>query len=169
MFRKHSHNALTFCTVAISGYVAISASSQSTVFLTAIRLLVFFLIGAMFNFSPHKFTWVILVTIGLGEMIGEGSLLILNALLISLILFVVLPSGEGGSPPSRPTLPGDYSYGIYIWHWPILQTIFAAEKAIGVTPNWFVSLVIASPLVALVAVASWHLLERPSLLIFKRS
>ena len=165
MFRKQSQSALTFCTVAISSYVAISSAWPSTFVLTALRLLIFFLMGAMFNFSPNNYTWVILIMIGFGEMLGVGTLTILNSLLISLILFMVIPSGE---KLSRFRLPGDYSYGIYIWHWPILQTLFAVEVAIGATPNWLVNLLIAFPLVATVAIASWHLLERPSLLISNR-
>lgn len=166
VFRKYRQVALILFCVAVSTYVALTSTLPSTTLLTVLRLLVFFLMGAMFNFSQRKFTWVILATIGFGEMFGLGSVLILNSLLICLLLFVVFPSGEKFS---KSKLPGDYSYGIYIWHWPILQTVFAVEGAIGSNPSWLVSFIIAFPLVAMIAMISWHLLERPCLLLFNRS
>ena len=166
LFRKHRHRLLILCCVAISILVASTSTLPSSVGLTALRLLTFFLMGAMFNYSHKKFTWIILFAIGFGEMIGFDSHLILNSLLISLFLFVLLPSGE---KRSRSKLPGDYSYGIYIWHWPILQTLFAVEGATGGSRSWYFSFAIAFPLVCLIAIMSWHLLEKPGLLILNRS
>lgn len=165
MSKKHRQGTLIFCCAAISIFVALTSTLPSTIGLTALRLLVFFLIGAMFNFSQRKLTWVILLTIGFGEILGAGTHLILNSLLIGMILFVALPSSEKSS---RSKLPGDYSYGIYIWHWPMLQTVFAFEGALGINPSWLVSLIVAFPLVAIIAIASWHFLEKPCLVLCSR-
>lgn len=53
-------------------------------------------------------------------------------------------------------LPGDYSYGIYVYSFPIQQTI--AWLLPDIEPWAFIALTLA--LVGSVAVASWHLLER---------
>ena len=164
-FRNHNRAALSILCIIVSISVAISSSSASTVGITAIRLLTFFLMGAMFNYTRVRVAWAVLVFIGIGELLGSGSHIVLNSLLISFLLFVVLPSGE---QESKFQLTGDYSYGIYIWHWPILQTVFTLEAFIGVSPSWVVSLGIAFPFVSLIAIASWHLLEKPCLLVLKR-
>jgi len=54
---------------------------------------------------------------------------------------------------------GDYSYGLYIIHWPIAQTLYA--KAPGLNPLLIgcYSLALSLPL----AVLSWHLVEKPCL------
>lgn len=54
---------------------------------------------------------------------------------------------------------GDYSYGVYIYAWPVQQSIIASMP--GITPG---QLSIAASLATLVlAVLSWHLLERKAL------
>jgi peptidoglycan/LPS O-acetylase OafA/YrhL len=55
---------------------------------------------------------------------------------------------------------GDFSYGIYIWHFPVLQTLIALgvfnASAVG-------GLLAATGLVLLAALLSWHLIEKPFL------
>jgi peptidoglycan/LPS O-acetylase OafA/YrhL len=53
---------------------------------------------------------------------------------------------------------GDASYGVYIWAFPVQQTIVGA----GVDNPWAV-IAIATPVVWLLAIASWRLIERPAL------
>lgn len=53
---------------------------------------------------------------------------------------------------------GDASYGVYIWAFPVQQTIVQA----GVDNPWLV-MAIATPVVWLLAIASWRLIERPAL------
>lgn len=55
---------------------------------------------------------------------------------------------------------GDYSYGIYLYGWPIQQMLVALLP--GVTSLW-VHLALALPLVFAFAVFSWHFIERPIL------
>lgn len=50
---------------------------------------------------------------------------------------------------------GDFSYGTYIWHFPILQ--FVASRQWGVP----LSLLAALSLVALATLLSWHVIEKP--------
>ena len=56
-------------------------------------------------------------------------------------------------------LPGDFSYGIYLWGWPAQQVV--ADMVPGAAPevNAGLSMVLAVG----AAVISWYLVERPSL------
>ena len=52
---------------------------------------------------------------------------------------------------------GDFSYGLYIWHFPIIQTIVA----LGIF-NWnpFAAVVLAYAIASIAAILSWHLIEK---------
>ena len=54
---------------------------------------------------------------------------------------------------------GDYSYGVYIYAFPVQQSVVALMP--GVSP--LALLAIALPITVLLAVASWHLVESPAL------
>lgn len=53
---------------------------------------------------------------------------------------------------------GDASYGLYIWAFPVQQTLVQ----VGVDDPW-VMIAVATPVVWLLAIASWRLVERPAL------
>ena len=55
---------------------------------------------------------------------------------------------------------GDLSYGIYIWHFPLIQS-FVALKLFDANP-WF-AFIALSLLVLLLSWLSWHLIEKPFL------
>ncbi len=56
-------------------------------------------------------------------------------------------------------LPGDISYGVYIYGWPVAQMIVHLAPGIGPVALAATSLVATLPF----AIASWHLVERPAL------
>jgi peptidoglycan/LPS O-acetylase OafA/YrhL len=62
-----------------------------------------------------------------------------------------------------PRLPlfsrGDYSYGVYLYGFPVQQSIVAG---LGVS-NPFVLFALTVPVVTLLAIFSWHLVEKPTL------
>ncbi len=60
---------------------------------------------------------------------------------------------------------GDYSYGIYLYHWQIQQALWATT-AIGKT--WLGCLVLSLTITAGVAFTSWHLVEKPALRLRRR-
>jgi peptidoglycan/LPS O-acetylase OafA/YrhL len=62
-------------------------------------------------------------------------------------------------PNWRIKLPGDYSYGIFLWSFPIQQLAAHCFPTLG-PYRFFVLTLIAS---LLVAVPSWHLIEKPAL------
>ena len=59
----------------------------------------------------------------------------------------------------------DYSYGIYIWHYPIIQAVLFLIPGLGP----FEIMVISTPIFILFAGLSWHVIEKPALRLKKRS
>jgi peptidoglycan/LPS O-acetylase OafA/YrhL len=53
----------------------------------------------------------------------------------------------------------DYSYGIYIWHWPLILMLRAALPPVGPYAMCAISILTVLP----VAMLSWHLVEAPAL------
>ncbi|MDR6377328.1 acyltransferase family protein [Paraburkholderia caledonica] len=53
-------------------------------------------------------------------------------------------------------LGGDYSYGVYLFGWPVQQTIIAVFPKLGLAANQALSIVIALA----IAAVSWHIVER---------
>jgi peptidoglycan/LPS O-acetylase OafA/YrhL len=60
----------------------------------------------------------------------------------------------------RLTRLGDASYGVYIWAWPVQQ---ATIELLGGDPSPWAVIAITTPIVWLLAQASWHLVEAPAL------
>ena len=63
-------------------------------------------------------------------------------------------------PLTYPFNKGDYSYGIYLFNFPIQQTIVHFLPNIR---NWWLILLISIPLTILCAALSWRWIEKPSL------
>lgn len=56
-------------------------------------------------------------------------------------------------------LPGDYSFGLYLWGFPVQQIV----ADINPTMNNYLGLLIVIPATLLLAVVSWHLVEQPAI------
>ena len=54
---------------------------------------------------------------------------------------------------------GDYSYGIYVYAFPIQVVLFGTQVGAASIPNFLISTLIVLP----IAIASWHLLEKQAL------
>ncbi len=53
----------------------------------------------------------------------------------------------------------DYSYGVYIWHWPVIIMLRELLPPVGPVPLTLATLAVVLPL----AMLSWHLVELPAL------
>ena len=60
--------------------------------------------------------------------------------------------------------PGDLSYGIYIWAFPVQQTLMWADSSLSPVAL----LLLAGPMTYALAYASWHLVEAPALRLKRR-
>jgi peptidoglycan/LPS O-acetylase OafA/YrhL len=72
--------------------------------------------------------------------------------------------------PRLPVIPvarfGDLSYGLYIYGWPVEETVMWVS---GRHAAWWLVFLIALPAAAAIAFLSWHLVERPMLRLKPRS
>jgi peptidoglycan/LPS O-acetylase OafA/YrhL len=60
--------------------------------------------------------------------------------------------------PKIPVLSGgDYSYGIYLYGWPVQQTIMHYFPAYR---TWYFNLALAAPITVTIAFLSWNILEK---------
>jgi peptidoglycan/LPS O-acetylase OafA/YrhL/predicted O-methyltransferase YrrM len=98
------------------------------------------------------------VTIVIG---GSAPLIGAVALGPYLVLYLAYKKSAFFRLPSR---FGDYSYGIYIYAFPIQQTI---SSLLHLTSGWLM-FIIAMPVTSVAAVFSWHWIERPALSIKSR-
>ena len=55
---------------------------------------------------------------------------------------------------------GDYSYGLYIWHYPVEQVMRTQFESVSAWQLFLISLPVVLPLV----ICSWHFVERPCLM-----
>ena len=101
-------------------------------------------------------------------MIADVALLLIpqgDYLLPLPIAYTAAYLGVLNPPRNRMLFSGDYSYGIYLYGFPIQQAIVASG---GDYKAWLLNLAIALPLIVGIAIFSWWIVERPSLALRKR-
>ena len=124
-------------------------------------LLAFFVIGMLLQQLPRE-----------RVLDGRIALLALAGLIASVPLhaFILMFPLCGGYlviylalHPALPAFPaarfGDLSYGLYIYGWPVEQTVLYLRP----DATWFELFLIAYPATAVVAFLSWHLVEKRAL------
>lgn len=85
---------------------------------------------------------------------------LLSLLLGVPVLYVTLWLGTADLPTPAPLRRGDYSYGLYLYHWPIMQALVLVLPPLGHAGFYFLAIM---PVVAAFAALSWHAIERPVL------
>ena len=119
----------------------------------------FFLAG-MLAYSYRK---VIILDIRIATIFFALWLFARNTGLSSTLFYIFLAYSvlvlASSKVPWKAVLPGDYSYGIYIYGFLIQQLL--AYKFPSMTS--YQSLVLSLPLSCIVGVASWHAIEKPAL------
>lgn len=138
----------------------IDFSAMPSGLLALLRLSSAFLMGmCLWQFPearrPH---WLIVIVAIIAFLIlggGFGGELLGNLALTGLILRLGL-SDAAHAPLIK--LP-DYSYGIYIWHYPVMQGVMFFNPDFGPAMLALYSV----PIFLALSAASWHLIEKPAL------
>ncbi len=145
----------------------VNVGNYSTVFWTLVHFLpVFFL---YFTFGALAYLYrdqipmslgaflLVVVMLGAGSLIGGFKDYLFVFFLGYLVLFV------GFTPKIRLswlTKYGDFSYGLYIWGWPVQQTVF---YFLGQSISVWVQFVLSLAIALLFAVFSWNFIEKKML------
>ena len=133
-----------------------------------LRLVALFFTGASLQLLrdrvPLKGSWFAVALAALvAALRWQGYALVAYPLLLSyVVLWLALVPGGVLRTYNR---LGDYSYGFYLWQFPIQQWIVFTHRGISQPLLLLASL----PAALAIAVASWHLIERPALALKERT
>ncbi len=137
------------------------------------KIIPFFLLGAIFYLARGRIPldWrlaalSLVAVMAIGTLVDpsarKGALLWLAA--GPPLTYLTVWAGMVRLPKPNFLGGGDFSYGVYLWHFPILQLLV---MAFGIGSWWVLGLASILP-VMLVAAASWHFVEKPALAWRKR-
>ena len=127
---------------------------------TFIDLAPYFFIGGALYVFRYKVPYSVPAAVSLGfifllaSVTKVGFVVALIAIPYALLIAAISPRFSGYERRL-----GDYSYGVYIYAWPVQQTVVFLTG----TGNPYSLFVMALPLTLLCAIGSWHLVERPLL------
>ena len=128
-----------------------------------IRLFFMFFSGAAFYVLKEHirlsnlFFWLFIIALLSSAVVNKHVFFLVYTLTIAYVLFYIayIPNGR----IRKYNEVGDYSYGLYIYAFPIQQTVAALVPGVSV-----VSMIsISAPATLFLAALSWHLLERRAL------
>ena len=143
----------------------------------ASRLYMGFMVGALAYLYRYRIPYdgrILLVALTVVGLTGAADLLsltdlpvfpIMNVLALPALTYVVVYLGMSNLWGSGLVRRADYSYGIYLYGWPLQQVLVALLPGLK-SPTAHVLLVM--PLVIAVAILSWHAVERP-VLVFRKT
>jgi peptidoglycan/LPS O-acetylase OafA/YrhL len=130
---------------------------------TFVRLFFMFFSGAAFYVLKdyitlsYLFFWLFSIALLSSAIANKHAFFVVYTLTIAYVLFYIayIPSGF----IRKYNLVGDYSYGVYIYAFPVQQTVAALVPGVSVFPM----LLISTSATLLLGALSWHLLERHAL------
>lgn len=76
------------------------------------------------------------------------------------VAYITMYLGLCNPPRNKIVLSGDYSYGVYIYGFPIQQVVASLGSPFQ---HWYINLLISVPVIVAIAVLSWHLVEKGAL------
>jgi peptidoglycan/LPS O-acetylase OafA/YrhL len=159
--RRLNRDAVLWTLFVLSIIYRVAMADHNTFALQLPGQLSFFIIGALIHYHVRFFEangkWLTLVAalLYIGHLTtGWFALRPAGVATLTLSASLLFPTVKG------PTRWGDFSYGIYVLHWPIIQ-LFVAAGLYQARP--WVALALTLLTVALGAVLSWFFVEKPSL------
>jgi peptidoglycan/LPS O-acetylase OafA/YrhL len=159
--RRLNRDAVLWTLFAASILFRIAFASHETLAVQLPGQLSFFMIGALIHYHLPFFerygTWLMIAAAALYALhAATGWFFPRPAAIATLTLgaSLLLPTIKG------PTRWGDFSYGTYVLHWPIIQLVVAA--GLYRTHPW-AAIVVTLVAIAIAAPLSWFFVEKPSL------
>jgi peptidoglycan/LPS O-acetylase OafA/YrhL len=159
--RRINRDAVLWSLFALSILYRVLMADHNTYALQLPGQLSFFMIGALIHYHVRFFEingkWITLAAVILyAAHLATGWFVLRPAAVATLTLSVSLlaPTVKG------PTRWGDFSYGTYVLHWPVIQ-LFVAAGLYRDHPWAAMALTVIS--IALAATFSWFVVEKPSL------
>lgn len=120
-----------------------------------------YLLRARIPYSPKAALLGLAAVPLISAAIPEGfSVALSNLLLLAPLSYFVLVAGVSDLRPPVPFASGDYSYGIYLFAFPVQQIVHLSGVDLG---YWPLNALASLPIIAGLAMLSWHWLERPIL------
>jgi len=135
------------------------------------RLFISFLLGIaiyLYRFDiaySHRSAAACLVFCVVIAAVGPLPGVLLNVLVTPALVYLTAYLGVSDLPELPLFNKGDYSYGIYLYGYPLQQTIVALWPYQG---NVFLLFVLSVPLITAFAMFSWHAIEYPILTLRRR-
>jgi peptidoglycan/LPS O-acetylase OafA/YrhL len=134
-------------------------------------LLVYFLCGSLFYNLRYHIPWSIFIALGSAIVIflaNEKSIIegpIKHVIQVCEVSYIAIFIGVANIPRMPIFKNGDYSYGIYLYGYVIQQTIV---QMAGGRMTIVLNFLIAAILSTVVAIFSWHSVEKPILSLRKK-
>jgi peptidoglycan/LPS O-acetylase OafA/YrhL len=143
----------------VSTSVAVTAGGNFT---SVVELVGAFLVGALLYSlrGRLRLSWAVPAVLGLVWALSWNSGWTTVTTVLALSTTVLVFAFRTPASLRRLTAPGDVSYGIYVYAFPVQQSV-ASLWGPGLEPG--VMLAIALPVTYALALLSWRLIERPAL------
>lgn len=155
--------ALSLYLAATLGHAALAWAGQDLpgLLTASARLSAPFALGMLIHVLRHHWPvspWPAVAAVGAWWLAGASPLAepFLN-LALATGLFWIAFAPLGGLPTWH-RMP-DWSYGVYIWHYPVMQAVLVLKPGASPVETGLAALVVTIP----IAAASWNFVERPSL------
>ena len=158
---RWSHLVLFALTSAAFLALALFWADAPPVIMSAARLSAAFTVGMLVHGWRDRlplFPVIAVVALPLFFMSGEApwAELFMNIAIASALFWIAF--ARLGGLPTGSHIP-DWSYGIYIWHYPVMQTVLFFNPS---APPLLIGL-IAVPVTGIIAALSWSWVEKPGL------
>lgn len=125
-----------------------------------LRLVLAFLVGSAAWLYADRLPMNSVLAAAAAAVFGVSVLTLDNYRLIGIVPLAYVLVWLGTCLPRSVSLRQDLSYGIYIYHWPVLQLLAATSLVSAPVP---VFIVVGATTTAAAAFVSWHLVEHPAL------
>jgi peptidoglycan/LPS O-acetylase OafA/YrhL len=146
--------------VADHAFVA-QAAQQAAGVVRQYHLFLSFVLGNIFFLWRHSIPrhWLLFIASAVVSFTTLRLPGLTNVALLTLT-YCILYAGTAPMPRLPLISRGDYSYGVYLYGYPVQQVVTSLFPAWRV---WWFNLVVSLPVAMFIATLSWHLIEKPML------